>query len=129
MGIGRGIATMLADEGCKMAIVSRRKEPLDAVADEIAARGHERPLTLIQDITREDAAATIRDAVIAKFGRLDILVNNAGGSRPFKGLGTRQDWLDGMNLNFHAGRELDSRFSRWDARTRIRPHLQSHRQH
>ena len=106
MGIGRGVANMLADEGCKIAIVSRRKEPLDAVADEIAARGHERPLTLLQDITREDAAATIRDAVIAKFGRLDILVNNAGGSRPFKGLGTRQDWLDGMNLNFHAGREL-----------------------
>lgn len=110
MGIGRGIANMLADEGCKIAIVARRKEPLEAVADEIAKRGHERPLALTQDITTDDAPEKIRATVIEKFGRLDILVNNAGGSRPFKGLGTRQEWLDGMNLNFHAGRELTHAF-------------------
>ena len=38
MGIGRGIAKMLADEGCKLATVARRKEPLEAVSDEIVAR-------------------------------------------------------------------------------------------
>ena len=32
MGIGRGIAKMLADEGCKLAIVARRKEPLESVS-------------------------------------------------------------------------------------------------
>ena len=46
MGIGRGIAKMLADEGCKLATVARRKEPLEAVSDEIVAQGHERPPVL-----------------------------------------------------------------------------------
>ena len=105
MGIGRGTAKMLADEGCKIAIVARRKEPLEAVADEIRARGHERPWFCCRTLPR-DTAERIKTAVIGQFGRLDILVNNAGGSRPFKGYGTREEWLDGMNLNFHAGRDL-----------------------
>jgi 3-oxoacyl-[acyl-carrier protein] reductase len=110
MGLGRGIAVILADEGCKLAIVARRKEPLAAVADEIEARGHERPLVLLQDITEDGSAERIKTAVIGQFGRLDILVNNAGGSRPFKKYGTREEWDAGMNLNFHAGRELTHAF-------------------
>jgi 3-oxoacyl-[acyl-carrier protein] reductase len=110
MGIGRGIAMTLTDEGCKLAIVARRKEPLDEVAAEIEARGHERPLILIEDITKVGAAERIKTAVIGRFGRLDILVNNAGGSRPFKGYGTREEWNEGMNLNFHAGRDLTHAF-------------------
>ncbi|WP_354045483.1 SDR family NAD(P)-dependent oxidoreductase [Bradyrhizobium sp. LB12.1] len=51
-------------------------------------------------IKRPDAATRIRDDVVAAFGRLDILVNNAGGSRPFDGLGTRQQWDEAMALNF-----------------------------
>ena len=110
MGIGRGIAKLLADEGCKLAILARRKEPLEAVADEVKASGHERPLVLLEDITDEGAAERIKTAVIGQFGRLDILVNNAGGSRPFKGYGTREEWNAGMNLNFHAGRDLTHAF-------------------
>jgi len=110
MGIGRGIAKMLADEGCKLATVARRKEPLEAVSDEITARGLERPLALLQDITEQGAAEQIKTAVIGRFGHLDILVNNAGGSRPFTGYGTREEWNAGMNLNFHAGRELTHAF-------------------
>ena len=60
MGIGRGIAKMLADEGCKLAIVARRKEPLEAVSDEIVSRGHERPLALLHDITDDGAAERIK---------------------------------------------------------------------
>ncbi|MBV8227379.1 MAG: SDR family oxidoreductase, partial [Verrucomicrobia bacterium] len=40
-------------------------------------------------------------------GRVDILINNAGGSRPIKaGLGTPEEWEEGMRLNFDAGRNL-----------------------
>ena len=63
MGIGRGIAKMLADEGCKLAIVSRRKEPLEAVSDEIAARGHERPWLSFRT-SLKGAAEQIKTAVI-----------------------------------------------------------------
>ncbi|MCO5091681.1 SDR family oxidoreductase [Bosea sp. (in: a-proteobacteria)] len=110
VGLGRAIAQLLADEGCRLAIVARGEERLRKAADEIAATGHERPLVIVADITARDSAETIRTRVLAAFGRLDILVNNAGGSRPFDGFGTREQWDEAMALNFHAGRELAHAF-------------------
>ncbi|MCW3474936.1 SDR family NAD(P)-dependent oxidoreductase [Limobrevibacterium gyesilva] len=110
VGLGRAIAQMLAEEGCRLAIVARREERLQKAADEIAALGHARPLVVAADITERDAAELIKGKVLATFGRLDILVNNAGGSRPFDGLGTREQWDEAMALNFHAGRELAHAF-------------------
>jgi 3-oxoacyl-[acyl-carrier protein] reductase len=105
-GLGRAIATLLASEGCRVAVVARRHDLLQALADEIAAGGHGRPLVLADDITDVAAPARLHRQVLDAFGRVDILVNGAGGSRPFDGLGTRQQWDDAMTLNFHAGREL-----------------------
>jgi 3-oxoacyl-[acyl-carrier protein] reductase len=110
MGIGRGIAHLLAREGCRLAILARRPAPLEAVAGDIAAEGRERPLVIREDITSEGAAGRIERAVADAFGRLDILVNNAGGSRPISGYGSRAEWDEGMNLNFHAGRDLAHAF-------------------
>lgn len=110
VGLGRAIAQMLAGEGCRLAVVARREDLLRKAADEIAARGHERPLVIVADITHADAAMRIKGEVLAAFGRLDILINNAGGSRPFDGLGTREQWDEAMALNFHAGRELAHAF-------------------
>jgi 3-oxoacyl-[acyl-carrier protein] reductase len=80
--------------------VAQREDRLRNAAEEIAIIGCERPLVIVADITQHDAATRIRDDVVAAFGRLDILVNNAGGSRPFDGLGTRQQWDEAMPLNF-----------------------------
>lgn len=109
-GLGRAIAARLAGEGCRLALVARRADRLEKAASEIASRGTERPLVIAADITARDAAERIRDEVMTVFGRLDILVNNAGGSRPFEGLGTRQQWDEAMALNFHAGRDLAHAF-------------------
>ena len=109
-GLGRAIAAMLAREGCQVALVARREALLQALADEIAAHGHKRPLVLAEDITDPAAPLRLRRQVLDAFGCLDILVNGAGGSRPFDGLGTRQQWDDAMTLNFHAGRELAHAF-------------------
>lgn len=110
IGLGRAIARMLAVEGCRLAIVARREELLETLADEVAALGLARPLVVACDITRRDAPSLIRQQVLERHGQLDILVNNAGGSRPFDGLGTREQWDDAMNLNFHAARELTHAF-------------------
>ncbi len=109
-GIGRGISHMLSDEGCRLAIVARRAAPLEAVAAEIAGKGREPPLVLVEDITADGAAERIKAKVLAAFGQLDILINNAGGSRPLSGLGTAREWDDGMRLNFTAGRDLAHAF-------------------
>jgi 3-oxoacyl-[acyl-carrier protein] reductase len=110
LGIGRSIAALLAEEGCRLAIVARRAHLLEQAADEIAAAGRERPLAIVEDITAAGAAERIRQQVMARFGNLDILVNNAGGSRPLTGLGTEAEWEEAMLLNYTAGRRLAHAF-------------------
>jgi len=105
-GIGRVIARMLAAEGCRLAILARRRALLESLAAELPASAE--PLTIVEDITDLAAAPRIRDAVLGRFGRCDILVNNAGGSRPQPPgeLGEEAVWLEAMDLNFHAARRI-----------------------
>jgi len=110
MGLGRSIAALLAEEGCRLAIVARRVHLLEKVANEIAAKGRERPLIIVQDITADDAAERIQERATARFGSLDVLINNAGGSRPLTGLGTEAEWEEAMLLNYTAGRRLAHAF-------------------
>jgi 3-oxoacyl-[acyl-carrier protein] reductase len=106
VGLGRAIARILSDEGCNLAIVARRTNLLEALADEIAGQRRERPLVITEDITQFGAAEKIRERVVQRFGRIDILVNNAGGSRPVTGFGSAVEWDEAMRLNFGAGRDL-----------------------
>jgi len=110
VGLGRTMARLLAQEGCRLAVVARREQLLFDLANEIEAQGCERPLVIVCDITQHDAPIRIRAQLDQGFGAPDILINNAGGSRPFDGLGTPAQWNDAMDLNFHAGRELAHAF-------------------
>jgi 3-oxoacyl-[acyl-carrier protein] reductase len=109
-GIGRGIAEVMALEGCRVAIVARRARLLEELAAEIAAGGGPQPLIIVEDLTRPGALKAIRERVLAAFGRLDILVNNAGGSRPVQWDATEDEWLEGMRLNFELVRRLTNQF-------------------
>lgn len=105
-GIGRTIARMLAEEGCRMAILARRRPLLESLAAAMPQGAD--PLVLVEDITDPAACLRIRDAVLGRFGRCDILVNNAGGSRPQPPgeLGEEAVWQEAMDLNFHAARRV-----------------------
>jgi 3-oxoacyl-[acyl-carrier protein] reductase len=105
-GLGRTIAAMLATEGCRLAILARRRPLLEMLAATLPASAE--PLILVEDITDPTAAARIRDAVLGRFGRCDVLVNNAGGSRPQPPgeLGEDAVWQEAMDLNFHAARRI-----------------------
>jgi len=109
-GIGRAIATLLAREGCRLAILARGEAGLLTLADQLEQEGLERPLMVAHDLMDRAAPQAIRSQVLSRFGALDILVNNAGGSRPFDGLGSLEQWEEAMHLNFHAGRELAHAF-------------------
>ena len=76
-GIGEAAAMALADEGAAVVLSGRRGEPLQSVADRIAAAGgraHAAPV----DVSKSTAVEAIAGEIKERFGRLDILVNNAG---------------------------------------------------
>jgi NAD(P)-dependent dehydrogenase (short-subunit alcohol dehydrogenase family) len=71
-GIGAAVAQRLAAAGYAVAVTGRRREPLEAVADEVGG------LAIVADTTFDaDAARAVAETVEA-FGRLDALVLNAG---------------------------------------------------
>jgi len=77
-GIGRGIATRLAADGCAVVLGDVDAPAIDATCAAIAdgggtAAGH------LDDVSSEAGARAIIDAAVARFGRVDVLVNNAGG--------------------------------------------------
>lgn len=58
-GIGRAIATMLAAEGCRLAIVARRADLLERVAAAIANAGGHAPVVIQQDLLAADAVEVV----------------------------------------------------------------------
>src|SRR5215208_216544 len=78
-GICRGIALALAAHGCDVAIISRRREHLEAAAAEIADTGV-RSLALTADVRDAAAVTAVVDETAATFGRLDVLINGAAGN-------------------------------------------------
>ncbi len=106
MGIGRAIAKGLAAEGVRLAVLARRTELLEILAEEIVAAGGARPALIAQDILAEDAAARIRDAALGALGQVDILVNNAGGSRPLPIDAPEERWTEALTLNFTRQRQI-----------------------
>ena len=74
-GIGEATAAALAEEGAKVALVARRRDRLEALAERIGA---DRTLVIEADITDPDQAAGAVATTVAELGRLDTLVNNAG---------------------------------------------------
>ncbi|MFN3745067.1 MAG: SDR family oxidoreductase [Hyphomicrobiaceae bacterium] len=109
MGIGRGIAKVLAAEGVRLALVARRLNLLEDLAGEITAAGGTAPVLIQQDIMAEDAAEQIAGKALAGLGSVEILVNNAGGSRQFGKDASEDQWTEAMTLNFTRQRQLTHR--------------------
>ncbi len=86
-GIGRAIATRLAQEGADVVVNDITEHPyaadqadwhgLPALVREIEALGR-RALPIVADVADAPQVQEMVDATIAHFGRIDILVNNAG---------------------------------------------------
>ncbi|HEY6524031.1 MAG TPA: SDR family oxidoreductase [Solirubrobacteraceae bacterium] len=79
-GMGRAVARRLAEEGCDVTLLARRRELLDEAVAEISkltdggrARAVAGDSTAPADLTR-----TVEETM-QEFGRIDIVVNNTGG--------------------------------------------------
>jgi len=73
-GIGAELARQAAGKGARLVLAARRKAELEAVAGQC---GHE-ALAVVTDATRRADMERLRDAALARFGRIDVWVNNAG---------------------------------------------------
>jgi 3-oxoacyl-[acyl-carrier protein] reductase len=105
-GIGRGVAEVLAAEGCDLMLTGRDQSALDEAAGAIRAKGR-RAATSTLDLRQDGTTEKLIDHVKREFGGLDILVNNAGATKrgDFLEL-TDADWQDGYALKFFAHMRL-----------------------
>jgi 3-oxoacyl-[acyl-carrier protein] reductase len=99
-GIGRGIATELAENGADVIVNYRSSETeARAVRDEIEA-GPGRAVLAQADVSNYDEVQSMYEAVREEFGELDVLVNNAGitADKKFVNM-TRDDWERVIEVN------------------------------
>lgn len=76
-GIGRACALAFSSEGAKLALVGRRKEPLESAAREMGTENGT-PLVLSADISQTKDIARVIAETVSHFGGLNVLLNNAG---------------------------------------------------
>jgi 3-oxoacyl-[acyl-carrier protein] reductase len=98
-GLGKAVATALAEEGARVAMFARRQEAIEAAAAEVRRRSGAEVLPLEADVNRPEDLERVVKATVDRFGRLDILINNAGGPPPgtFDTL-TEEQWQQAVNL-------------------------------
>ncbi len=76
-GMGRTMAELFAEEGAALTLVARGKEKLDAVVEDIRAKGG-RAIGVTADVRSPEDTQRVFEATLKEYGTLDILINNAG---------------------------------------------------
>ncbi len=98
-GMGRATALLLASRGAKVALLARRKEALDAVADEILQLGGE-AIAITTDVTDQASVEAAAAAVRHHLGNADLVFNNAGLMLPGAiGAQPQREWESQIDLN------------------------------
>ncbi|WP_084539590.1 SDR family NAD(P)-dependent oxidoreductase [Azorhizobium doebereinerae] len=77
-GIGRAAAVRMAQEGAAAVVIAGRRAELGAAVAEAVREAGAESLFVATDVTREEDAAGLVAAALARFGRLDAVFNNAG---------------------------------------------------
>jgi NAD(P)-dependent dehydrogenase (short-subunit alcohol dehydrogenase family) len=77
-GLGRAMASALAEAGASVAAVSRDPEQIRATASELQAASGRTACGYACDVTDEAQVAALVERVLTDFGQIDVLVNNAG---------------------------------------------------
>ncbi len=98
-GIGKATAILLAKQGIDLILCGRRKEKLQALADQLSkgVRVH----TLNFDVRDKTAVFKNINSLPHSFSRIDILINNAGNAHGLDPIqeGNTDDWDAMMDIN------------------------------
>lgn len=99
-GIGHAIAMRLANEGARVAAVSRTEANAKKVADEISATRADAARAYAVDVSDHAAVQKVGAQILEDFGKIDILVNNAGVTRDRLTMRMSvEDWDTVINTN------------------------------
>lgn len=79
-GLGLAMARYCLKLGAHICITSRKLDVLEKTAAELAQETGGQVLPLACDVRKYEEVEAMRDAVLARFGRVDALVNNAAGN-------------------------------------------------
>lgn len=112
-GIGRGIATRLAEDDVNVVVADKRREPkqgshydtdVTTPTDELLREEYNVESTFVEtDVSEEEAIEHLVNSAVDEFGRLDILVNNAGILLPGTSQDiSRDDWQTVVDVNLTA---------------------------
>ena len=71
-GLGQQFARALSEQGCDVAILARRKERLEKLAEELKVNGHD-ALPVTCDVTDEESIKNAVKTVFDHFGTLIFL--------------------------------------------------------
>ena len=98
-GIGEATAELVAERGGAVALGARRKDRIDALAEQISSAGGT-AVAIETDVTDEASANAFIRGAAEQLGGLDALVNNAGLMLlgPIEGANT-EDWRRMVEVN------------------------------
>jgi len=99
-GIGKAIASTLAEEGITVLGTATSAAGAEKISDYLSPKGGK---GYVLNVTDQSSIEECMQAIQDDFGSIDILVNNAGITRDNLFLRMKEDeWFDVMDTNLHA---------------------------
>lgn len=101
-GLGKQMATALAKQGADVALLARRMDKLEDLAEELKQMGV-KSLAVECDVMDLESIKSAKDKVMEEFGKVDILINSAGGNKggPIQDM-ANEDWNFTIDLDLNS---------------------------
>ena len=99
-GIGKGIASVFAKNGCDVAILARDLTTAEQTAAELSEATGSKVIAIAGDVSNKESMTAAIETVVSEFGGLDVLCANAGvfPSAALEDM-SEDDWDTVMNVN------------------------------
>jgi NAD(P)-dependent dehydrogenase (short-subunit alcohol dehydrogenase family) len=104
--LGREHCMALAAAGARVVLTDLNADALGALAERLREGGARDTLAVAADITEPADVDRLRDAVLARFGKLDVLVNNAAIDDKFGPSAEQESRFENYSVE-HFRRQLD----------------------